>query len=142
MPTKKQSRSSNSSKKVTPKSPRAPFQEPVPSSPTAAPPSNPWTKLGITEQEYLSQRQRINNRIIEWRYKDTQDYLVSEWNSISYWERRIQILEMFRQRYHKMRAWSADVIHAVDVIDAQIAECEERIEEIWDEVDRVEQECD
>lgn len=132
----------STSKKTTP---RAPFQEPLPTSPSPkpeAPPPTPWETLKITETEYKTMMERTAKRMEEWRKQAVQDYLVDEWDSASYWEQRMDFLERSRWQFNKMRAWSAEVIEQVDAIDEAIQECMDRLDEIWEYQDRLEAEYD
>ena len=77
-----------------------------------------------------------------WRKQDIEEHLLYEWNTVGYWERRIEFLEQSRERYNKMRAWSAEVIERVDTIDEAIQECMEKLDDIWSYADRLEVEYD
>lgn len=140
MPSKSAKRNNTSKKSASSRGsaspPRAPFQEPLPS------PPSPWKQVGMSEEEYKASLERIAKRIEEWRKEAVQDYLESEWNSVSYWESRLDFLERSRGRYVKVRGWSADIIEEVDAIDEAISECLERLDEIWDYQDRLEVEYD
>lgn len=127
-----------SSKKTTPTN-RAAFQEPIPSSPHSP---TVWETLGMTEKQYKDFEERMRLMKEERRREAVTSYLEHEWNSLDFWERRLNILEMLRSRYNKTPGWSAEIIKEVDAIDAQISECLERIDDIWDAAGRNEDMAD
>lgn len=120
--------SKNSTPKSKKKSPRAAFQEPIPVSPT---PPKPWEILRISEEEYKIQQIRKAELMAEYKRQAIHDAYESMWNSLSYWEGRLRTLEMLRERYNRMGAWSADTLAAVEDLDTLMEECEAEIEDIW-----------
>ena len=96
----------------------------------------------MAEPEYIAMMERVKNMYLEMDKKNYQDALVADLDSPSYWSRRIEHLEKEREYFNKKRGWSAMDIACVDNIDAQIYECEEELDRIYAEVDRLEAEYD
>lgn len=123
-PNSRNSTRSNKSKKSEPET------EPVPE-----PPKPEWELVGMTEEDYKAMMERVNKMMLESQIETYKQNLLAEWDSISFWEDRIESLERERERYNKKRGWSAEDIAEVDQIDARIKECEDhiaRIEEVDD----------
>lgn len=118
---------------------QASIQEPTPTSPRSMP---VWKALDMTEDQFKAFEERMRVANEERRRVAIQRYLADEWQSLAFWERRIETLEMLRSRYNKKAAWSAEIIRTVENIDAQIAECMERIDELWDNADKYEDAAD
>jgi len=126
-----------SSRKTTPKSAdstRPEFLEPL--SPKPIP--SPWDVLGMTEPEYHAMQQRVSKMYKEMDKKAYQEALLEELSDPGYWKGRIELLEREREFFNKKRGWSAADIACVDSIDAQIHECEDELDRIYAEVDRLE----
>lgn len=120
-PNSRNSTRSNKSKKSEPES----QPEPVPE-----PPKPEWELVGMTEEDYKAMRERVNKMMLESQIETYKQNLLAEWDSIGYWEHRIETLERNRERYNKKRGWSAEDIAEVDQIDAEIKECENHIARI------------
>lgn len=139
-----------SSKKTTPKtttpSTRPEFLEPLSPAPVVSPPPppppSPWDLLGMTEADFNAMQERVWKQYREDARKAYVDNLVAELDSPSYWTRRIERLETEREYFNKKRGWSALDIACVEQIDADIQECEDEIERIHAEMDRLEYEYD
>jgi hypothetical protein len=137
-----------SSKKSTPKmktpEPRPEFLEPLSPAPISPPPPPPtaWELLGMTEEDFNAMQERVHKQYREDMRKTLIDNLIAELDSPSYWNRRIERLEKEREYFNKKRGWSALDIACVDQIDADIQECEDEIERIYSEMDRLEYEYD
>lgn len=137
-------------KKKTPKnsepapSPRPDFLEPLSPTPVTPPPlpPTPWEMLGMTEEAYLAMRERVFKQFQEDQRKNYMDALIADLESPSYWNRRIEQLEREREFFNKKRGWSAADITCVERIDADIQECEDELERIYAEEDRLEVEYD
>lgn len=131
-------------KTKTPLMPRPEFLEPLsPNSatPTLLPPT-PWDVLGMSEPDYLAMMQRVKKMYRDIDRENYQNMLLQEMNSPSYWNQRIEYLEKEREFFNKKRGWSALYIACVDKIDAQIQECEEELDRIYAEEERLEVEYD
>jgi uncharacterized small protein (DUF1192 family) len=142
-----------SSKKSTPsnksmaESPRPEFMEPLSptesfSPPPPTPPPSPWEVLGMTETDFNAMMERVRKQQAEYDRRIYMENMLSDLNNPSYWQGRIDLLEREREFFNKKRGWSAMDIAAVEKIDKQIAECEEEIERIYAEADRLEYEYD
>ena len=132
-----------SSRKTTPKSADTPvpldtkrpeFLEPL--SPKLIP--SPWDVLGMAEPEYHTMQQRVQKMYKEMDKKAYQEALLEELSDPGYWKGRIELLEREREFFNKKRGWSAADIACVDSIDAQIHECEDELDRLYAEVDRLE----
>lgn len=126
-----------SSKKSSAKQ-RAPFQEPLPSSPSSPKAEDPWVRVGMTETEWKEHRARVQTYLEEWHRQDQMNAEADEWTTPRFWEQRLEILEMLREKYNKMRAWSSDVLRDVERLDEAIDECEYELNCMYEEMDRLE----
>jgi hypothetical protein len=139
------------SRKNTPKSksspstqsPRPDFLEPLSPKPIATPPPpSPWEILGLSESDYRAMMLRLDTLYRDMRRKDYENNLAQELNDPWFWRSRIESFEQEREYFNKKRGWSAADIACVDKIDEQIHECEEELERIYAEEDRLEVEYD
>lgn len=138
-----------SSRRLTPKSTspaRPEFLEPLSPIPVVltplAPPPTPWEVLGMTEDDFLAMQERLFQR---YREIDRQIYIqnmIDDLDDPSYWLRRIESLEREREFFNKKRGWSATEIACVERIDAKIKECEDELDRLYSEEDRIEAEYD
>ena len=105
------------------------------SEPAPPPPTPEWELVGMTEEDYKALCERVVKQMRESQLETYKQNMLAEWDSISFWERRIESLECSRERYNKKAGWSSSDIADVDEIDAEIKECEDhitRIEEMDD----------
>lgn len=114
--------------------PRPEFLEPlVVSSPKASSlqdeqsPTNESVDLSnheayMEEHYYKPEREKQKERAA--------NYLMNEWYSLSFWERRLDLLLRLKWPYVKKRAWSADDLQTVNVLNQGIEEAEKRIAEL------------
>lgn len=128
-----------SSRKSTPKTPRPSFLEPLP--PTAAPPSV-WDQIGMTEAEYEELQARVRSVFAAQRKKEFESYLIADLEDPTFWLRRLEQLEMQRELFNKKWGWSAAELACVERIDEEIEECEEELDRLYSEEDRIEVEYD
>lgn len=142
-----------SSRKTTPKSksvstsqtsPRPDFLEPLvsPTTPPLAPPPTPWDYLGMPEAEFHAMMTRVKAMYQEIDREKIKRYLEEELDDPAYWNMRIDQLEKEREFFNKKRGWSAADIVCVERIDREILECEEELDRIYGEEDRLEMEYD
>jgi hypothetical protein len=129
-------KTSPSSKRSTPKT-RASFQEPLPSSPTHRS-DDPWVSLGMTVEEWKQHRMRVQRYLAAWHREDQLEAEAEDCSTARFWEQRLQVLEMLREKYNKKAAWSSDVQREVEKLDEAIAECEYEMNALYDEQDRLE----
>jgi hypothetical protein len=87
-------------------------------------------------------RERVFKQYKEDQRKNYMDALIADLDNPSYWNRRIEQLEREREFFNKKRGWSAADITCVERIDADIQECEDELERIYAEEDRLEVEYD
>lgn len=73
-----------------------------------------------------------------WQREDQLQAEADEWMTPRFWEQRLEVLEMLREKYNRMRAWSSDVLREVEKLDEAIAECECELNAMYDEQDRLE----
>ena len=134
----------NTKPKTPPSSPRPDFLEPLSPKPLTPPPPppTPWETLGIEETEYHAMMERVRKQQMEDMRKTYMDNLLADLLRPSYWLRRIEMLEREREYFNKKRGWSAADMLAVDRIDEEIAECQDELDHLYAEEDRLEVECD
>lgn len=123
---------------------RPDFLEPLTPKPVTPPPPppTPWEYLGMPEAEYHAMMERVNKMYREMEKKSYEQSLLDDLNDPYYWKMRIEQLERERSYFNKKRGWSAMDIACVESIDAQIEECEEELDRIYAEEDRLEVEYD
>lgn len=133
-------KSKTSSSSASLESPRPDFLEPL--SPKAVtpptPPPTPWEMLGMPESEYCDMMERVKARYRELDREIYQHSLLEDCKHPRFWLDRIDHLEKEREYFNKKRGWSATDIACVDRIDEQIQECEDQLELIYAEEDRLE----
>jgi hypothetical protein len=111
---------SNKSKKSVETPPPTPAPEPVPE----------WEQVGMTKEDYETLCQKIAKQKVEDEIASARKQALEEVDTIEYWERRIESLERYRERFNKKRGWSSEVMDEVEEIDKSIADCEEEIARI------------
>ena len=57
-------------------------------------------------------------------------YLAADWDSLSYWESRLELLLRLKWPHVKKRAWSAETVARVEALNKEIEEAEQRILEL------------
>lgn len=106
-------------------------KEPEPEPVTPPAPAIPdWEKVGMTQQEFQTMMARVAKQMATWQMETYRQNMVNDLNSVSYWESRIETLEMLREPYNRKPAWSAKDLLAVEEIDREIDECERNICEL------------
>lgn len=128
----------------SPQEVRPEFMEPLTPTPVTPPPPppTPWEVLGMPEAEYIAMTERVNKMYREMERESYQQALLDDLNDPRYWNIRIEHLEREREYFNKKRGWSAADIACVESIDSQIYECEDELDRIYAEVDRLEVEYD
>lgn len=96
----------------------------------------------MTEADFNAMQDRVHKMYQEDMRNNYKSALLAQWDDPSYWNWRLGVLERQRGNFNQMRAWSPAVIAKVEELDGQIAECEQRLEEIYAEEDRLEAEYD
>lgn len=114
----------------TRKNKKKPVEQQQEEAPPPAPPIPDWEKVGMTQEKFESMMAQVAKDMRSWQMENYRNKMVNDLNSVSYWEDRIDMLEMQRERYNRKRAWSAKDILAIEEIDEEIAECEENIYEL------------
>ena len=132
------SKSSSSSGSL--ESPRPEFLEPLSPKPVTppAPPPTPWEMIGMPESEYHAMMERVTSRHRELDRKIYEQTLLDELKHPRFWLERIEHLEREREYFNRKRGWSAIDIACVDRIDEQIQDCEDELDRIYAEEDRLE----
>lgn len=97
-----------------------------------------WEAVNMTQEQFKAFEERMAAAANQKRREAVAQYLTLEWNDLAFWERQYKTLEMLRSRYNKIPAWSAAIVKEVEALDQQMKECEERIDEIWDNAERIE----
>lgn len=62
--------------------------------------------------------------------KNIQTSLADDWESLSYWESRLKLLQRLKWPYVKKRGWSAEIVARVEALNKEIEEAETRIAEL------------
>lgn len=137
-------KSAPTAKKTTPtskesSSPRPEFMEPLTREPSPTP---MWAQMGLSEEEYSSRVAKYQKQMQDDMLRMYQEAIVAELQTPEYWQRRMERLEEERFSFHKKRGWSITDQYRIEQIDAELMECEEEIERIYAEVDRLEYEYD
>lgn len=119
---------------------RPDFLEPLTPTPVTPPPPppTPWELLGMPEPEYQAMKERVHQMYREIDRRNYEEALLAEVRSPKFWLDRIEHLEQEREYFNKKRGWSATDLACVDRIDQLIEECEEELERIYAEEDRLE----
>lgn len=125
-------------------SPRPEFLEPLSPKPITppTPPPSPWEILGMTETDYNAMMDRLYKQRVEDMRQNYMNNLLADMQRPSFWLRRIEQLEKEREYFNKKRGWSAADMMVVDRIDAEIAECQDELDNLYGEEDRLEVEYD
>lgn len=131
----------NTSPSTPSQTPRPEFLEPLSPKP-APPPPSPWEILGMPETEYVAMTKRVQAMYREMERESYREALIAELDDPRFWQSRIEQLEREREFFNKKRGWSAADLVCVERIDAQIEECEDELERIYAEEDRLEAEYD
>ena len=106
------------------------------------PPPTPWETLGMEETEYQAMMERVRKQMMEDMRKNYMENLLADMLRPSFWLRRIEQLEKEREYFNKKRGWSAADIQAVDRIDEEIGECQDELDNLYADEDRLEVEYD
>lgn len=96
----------------------------------------------MTEEEFLAMMERVRQEQRKSMRENFINNLVADLRRPSFWLRRMEQLEKEREYFNKKRGWSAMDMLAVDKIDAEIQECENELEMIYGDEDRLEVEYD
>ena len=138
------SRKKTPKSKVSADSPRPEFLEPLSPKPSVPPPPppTPWEHLGMPETDYYAMMQRVQKMYREMDRESYEQALAADLYDPQFWLDRIEHLEREREYFNKKRGWSAADIVCVEKIDEQIQECEDELERIYAEEDRLEVEYD
>lgn len=147
MKSKPSSRNTTPKNKIvvnTPPSPRPEFLEPLSPKPITPPPPppTPWETLGMTEEDYVAMMGRVRAQMMETMRKNYINNLLADLENPSYWLRRIEQFEKEREYFNQKRGWSAADIAAVERIDEEIQECEDELDRIYANEDRLEVDYD
>ena len=96
----------------------------------------------MEEAEYHAMMERVRNQMIEDMRQNYINNLLADLQRPSFWLRRIEMLEKEREYFNKKRGWSAADMMAVDRIDEEIAECQDELDNLYADEDRLEAEYD
>lgn len=96
----------------------------------------------MSEPEFLAMMKRVRDQQCESMRENYINNLLADFKRPSFWLRRIEQLEKEREYFNKKRGWSAMDITAVDRIDEDIQECENELDLIYAEEERLEVEYD
>lgn len=102
----------------------APEPEPEPEKPRLP----EWEEMGMTEEEYWAMRRRTADLMRQEQLENYRNYMLNQYDSVSYWKERMERLERMRDPYNKARGWSAITVSSVEYIDKQIEECKKEIQ--------------
>ena len=115
--------------------------KPISPKPASPPPPTEWDLLNMTEEDFKAMMQRVRMQQLEDMRKTYQENMLAELKSPRYWLDRIVRLEKEREYFNKKRGWSAGDIMAVERIDAEIKECEEELDIIYENTEELEAAC-
>jgi hypothetical protein len=96
----------------------------------------------MSEEEYTAMMQRLHKQQMEFMRENYINNLLADLRRPSFWNRRIEQLEKEREYFNKKRGWSAADIVAVGRIDEEIEECQNELDDLYAEEDRLEVEYD
>ena len=96
----------------------------------------------MAEAEYHAMMERVQKMYREINRQIYEQNLLDELNDPRFWKDRIEHLERERVYFNKKRGWSAMDIACVEDIDKKILECENALDRIYAEMDRLEVEYD
>lgn len=96
----------------------------------------------MTETDFTAMQSRVQAQMKESMRRDFINNLLADLKTPSFWQKRIDSLEKEREYFNKKRGWSAMDVACVEKIDKEIKECEEEIDAIYAEEDRMEYEYD
>ena len=96
----------------------------------------------MTEAEYEELQARVRSVFAAQHKKEFESYLIADLEDPTFWLRRLEQLEMQRELYNKKWGWSAAELACVERIDEEIEECEEELDRLYSEEDRIEVEYD
>lgn len=64
--------------------------------------------------------------------------MTSVYDEIIYWERRMTTLENRINSYSRVKAWTAEIIMEVERIECYLEECEDELNMLYSEIDKLE----
>jgi len=136
-----------SSRKTTPKVPRPTFLEPLSPTPPPTvqpppPPPSPWERIGMTEMEYEELQARVRMVFAVEHKKNFESYLMADLENPIFWLRRLEQLEKQREVFNTKWGWSAAELAYIERMDEEIQECEDELDRLYSEEDRIEVEYD
>ena len=117
-------------------------ESPSPPPSPKTPKQEPWEEFNMTEAEFNAMLQRVEERKKVYNKECYEQYLLTEWDSPSFWERRMESLEKQREVFNTKRSWSAFDIEVVEQMDKDMKECENNLDRIFDTMDRLENQYD
>jgi predicted RNase H-like nuclease (RuvC/YqgF family) len=129
--------SPSSSRRSTPKNRKSQLPKEEPPKPLEL-----WEQVGMTKEEFDAYQQKVQALLEDWRRERLQRSVEDWWDSVSDMQRRLDELELIRGRYCRLAAWSAEIMKAVEDIDAETFFLENRLDEVMSEMDRLEYEWD
>jgi len=62
----------------------------------------------------------------------------SVYDDIAYWERKMAYLEHRITSYARVRAWTTEIILEIELLECNIEECEDELNKLYSEVDKIE----
>lgn len=71
-------------------------------------------------------------------YSRVSTKMPSVYDDIVYWERRIESLERRLTNYTRRASWSSETVKAVEYLECCIEECEDELNTLYSEVDKLE----
>ncbi len=96
----------------------------------------------MTEGDYEELQTRVRKAFAAERKKDFESYLLADLEDPTFWLRRLEQLETQREVFNKKWGWSAAELAFVEHLDEEIAECEDELDRLYSEEDRIEVEYD
>ena len=96
----------------------------------------------MTEADYEGLQARVRKAFAAERKKDYEAYLIADLENPAFWLRRLEHLETQRDVFNKKWGWSAAELAFVERLDEDIKECEDELDRLYSEEDRIEVEYD
>ena len=62
----------------------------------------------------------------------------SVYDDILYWERRMATLEHQINKYARVKAWTPEILKQIENLEWAVEECEDELETLYSEVDKLE----
>ena len=62
----------------------------------------------------------------------------SVYEEIAFWERRMESIEQYLHQYARKAAWNSKIIKEVEYLEYCLKECEDELDTLYSEIDKLE----